>query len=329
MTAAAATSEGKAERRPATVSVVIPAFNAGRYLGDTLRSVLNQTYQPDEVLVIDDGSMDDTAEIGEKVGKPVRVVRQANTGECGARNRGIEEAVGRWIAFLDADDVWEPTKLERQMACVEEAQGSLGSGVQEIVCVHTGFRIVGEECLVPDTPPDVIRGDYSVKSLLLNPLVNTSTAMIRGGLSHRFPTWAKQGGDMIFFAELSHLGRFIYVDEVLAGYRMHGGQVTKQADAWIRHFENRFRWIRENCTSSPGCEAAELESLLKEQVLEWLRLARWNRQWNRYWALREYAGRLNWDGGRPTELDERVYPRSVYWVKDVVDRMREPRATPR
>jgi len=98
------------------VSCIIPAWNAERYLAATLRSVLAQTLVPDEVIVVDDGSTDSTARLAAGFGGPVRVVRQDNAGPAAARNRGIAESSGDLLAFVDADDLWEPVKLERQVA---------------------------------------------------------------------------------------------------------------------------------------------------------------------------------------------------------------------
>jgi glycosyltransferase involved in cell wall biosynthesis len=82
------------------ISVVIPCFNGAQFLRETLESVRHQTYPAHEVIVVDDGSTDDSAAIA---GPPVRVIRQTNQGESVARNRGIDEATANWIAFLDAD----------------------------------------------------------------------------------------------------------------------------------------------------------------------------------------------------------------------------------
>lgn len=98
--------------RPA-VSVVIPAYNAASYIEETLDSVLAQTYRDFETIVIDDGSTDNTGEVISQYGDAVRYIRKENGGSASARNRGIREARGRYIAFLDADDLWIPEKLER------------------------------------------------------------------------------------------------------------------------------------------------------------------------------------------------------------------------
>jgi glycosyltransferase involved in cell wall biosynthesis len=99
-----------------SVSVVIPAYNAEKYLSEALQSVLAQTLLPQEIVVVDDGSTDGTAALAESFGPLVRVIRTANQRAAAGRNLGVKNTTGEWIAFLDADDVWEPSKLEKQMA---------------------------------------------------------------------------------------------------------------------------------------------------------------------------------------------------------------------
>jgi glycosyltransferase involved in cell wall biosynthesis len=95
------------------ISAIVPAFNAEKFLGRALRSALTQNHSPFEVIVVDDGSTDATAEIASAFGKPVRCIRQKRAGVSAARNRGIEAAAGDLVAFLDADDEWLPHHLER------------------------------------------------------------------------------------------------------------------------------------------------------------------------------------------------------------------------
>lgn len=100
------------------VSVLIPCYNAGRYLGLALDSVRNQTYQNFEIIVVDDGSTDDTAAVA--AGNPdVRYIYNAHSGISVTRNLAISHATGEFITFLDADDLWEPTKLEKQVAYMD------------------------------------------------------------------------------------------------------------------------------------------------------------------------------------------------------------------
>lgn len=102
-----------------SLSVVIPAYNCGKYIGRAVDSVLSQSRMPDEVIVVDDGSSDNTADVVCGYGDRVRLVRQDSAGASAARNTGIEAASGEWVAFLDGDDEWLPEKLELQMALLE------------------------------------------------------------------------------------------------------------------------------------------------------------------------------------------------------------------
>jgi glycosyltransferase involved in cell wall biosynthesis len=100
-----------------TVSVVIPAYNAAAFVSRAIDSALAQTVPPLEIIVVDDGSTDDTASVVAKYPSPVRLVRQENGGPAAARNHGVRDSAGEWIGWLDADDTWLPRKIERQLPC--------------------------------------------------------------------------------------------------------------------------------------------------------------------------------------------------------------------
>lgn len=97
------------------VSIVIPVYNGGRFLRTALESVLAQDYQPYEIIIVDDGSSDNTAEVARSV-PGARYYYQANQGVSAARNKGILAARGEYLAFLDADDIWAPEKLSLQVS---------------------------------------------------------------------------------------------------------------------------------------------------------------------------------------------------------------------
>ena len=110
-----------------TVSVIIPYYRASQTIARAVESALGQTVLPLEILIVDDGSPENAAEATKQFGSSVTVIRKPNGGAASARNLGIEHAKGEWIAFLDADDYWEPAKLERQLAS-SEGVGLVGSG---------------------------------------------------------------------------------------------------------------------------------------------------------------------------------------------------------
>ncbi|MGF2035172.1 MAG: glycosyltransferase family A protein [Nostoc sp. CmiVER01] len=119
------------------VSVVIPAYNSLKYLPATMESVLRQTFNDFEVILVNDGSSDNTENWVSQIADPrVKLITQENQGLSGARNTGIAHASGKYIAFLDADDLWEPTKLEKQVLCLEENS--------EIGLVYTWVALIDE-----------------------------------------------------------------------------------------------------------------------------------------------------------------------------------------
>jgi glycosyltransferase involved in cell wall biosynthesis len=105
------------------VSVVIPVRDGGRFLAAAIESVLAQDYEPLEVIVVDDGSTDDSFDTATKFGSPVRLVSQAAQGVAAALNHGVQQSSGGLLAFVDADDLWTPGKLNRQAALLAEQPG--------------------------------------------------------------------------------------------------------------------------------------------------------------------------------------------------------------
>jgi len=103
-----------------SVSVIIPTYNNASYIKETIDSVLNQSCRPDQVIVVDDGSTDDTENLVKRYQPRVDYLYQEHSGASTARNKGVEHANGLYIAFLDSDDLWEAEKLEIQMRCMHE-----------------------------------------------------------------------------------------------------------------------------------------------------------------------------------------------------------------
>jgi glycosyltransferase involved in cell wall biosynthesis len=105
------------------VSIIVPVYNGERYLAEAIESVLAQTYRPIEIIVVDDGSTDRTADVARSFSETVRCYSQPNSGCGAARNTGIQRAQGRFLAFLDADDLWVKEKLSVQMPVLEATPG--------------------------------------------------------------------------------------------------------------------------------------------------------------------------------------------------------------
>jgi glycosyltransferase involved in cell wall biosynthesis len=122
---------------PVLVSIIIPTYNRADILGRSILSVLDQSYRPIEVIVVDDGSTDHTMEMLAPFGDRIRVVRQENRGPSAARNAGVAQAEGEIIAFLDSDDTWEPEKLERQVRLLQQ-------GGNDVVCCVCNAALISE-----------------------------------------------------------------------------------------------------------------------------------------------------------------------------------------
>jgi len=104
----------------ALISCIVPVYNGARYLRESLDSIAAQTYQALEIIVVDDGSTDNSAKVAAAFPAPIQLCSQSNAGPAAARNLGVRRAKGDFLAFLDADDLWHPEKLARQMACFQQ-----------------------------------------------------------------------------------------------------------------------------------------------------------------------------------------------------------------
>jgi glycosyltransferase involved in cell wall biosynthesis len=205
---------------PKSVSVVIPTYNYGRFIGEAIRSVLDQTCPPSEIIVVDDGSTDETPAVVQEFGNAVMYIRQGNAGVCAARNRGVSESRGELISFLDADDTWEPTNLEKQVARFESDD--------EIDMVHCAMREFDDE--TGETTRFYMEGaEEGVAdnlllwegSLIVGP--GSGLTVSRKAFDHvgGFDTRMKVGEDWDFCYRVARLFKIAFVAEPLVNYRKH------------------------------------------------------------------------------------------------------------
>ncbi len=205
-----------------TVSVVIPAYNAARYVEDAVDSVLGQTFRDVEVLVVDDGSTDGTEAVLSRYGNAIRYLRQENRGVSAARNRGIQESTGRYVAFLDADDMWFPEKLDRQIAALE-------SSGQHRACYSA--HVICTEALTPLAVQRSVRHGSTLEDLLLrgNVVGTPSSVLCERSLFSivdRFDPRLSQCADWDMWVRLATITEFLYLDEPLVTYRQHGSNMS-------------------------------------------------------------------------------------------------------
>ena len=210
------------------ISVVIVVFNGERYLRQAIESALEQTCPPYEVVVIDDGSTDSSVAIVRSFGDKVILRTQLNQGPSAARNFGSEVSSGEWIAYLDADDYWFPTKLEQQIAVIQR-EPSAG-------LIYTGRTQVSEDgrsVVIPANEPRWNKRRLRFR----NPMFPT-TVLVRRSLAQQHP-WdvsLRSSVDWWFFYELSKVAGFAVVPDSTAVFRIHAESLTHRDWRSVLHY---------------------------------------------------------------------------------------------
>lgn len=224
--------------------MVIPCFNRETQIRKAIDSVLCQTYLPHEIIVVDDGSTDNSSKAAAAIDPRVKVIKQENKGAAAARNRGIKASTGDWIAFLDSDDVWHPRKLELQAKVAADFPKSVVIFTDtctrrgnDLICrsrfdlggLRENAKLVGEKFLECD------RSFFQI--MLTQSRVITSAAMVRRDVRRfEFPESIWGAEDWALWLSLILEGNFIGIDEIL---------VTMEAgDDNLTHLSGRGKLLR-------------------------------------------------------------------------------------
>jgi glycosyltransferase involved in cell wall biosynthesis len=238
------------------VSVVIPAFNGERFIGRTLDSVLGQTYQPVEIVVVDDGSTDQTPHIVEAAAARddrIRSFRMQNSGVAAARNFGVYQARGELIAPLDADDLWHPQKLALQVEVMRNSSAKVGL----VYC--WSLDIDENDRIIPPIRDKSIAQGCVVEELASknNFLENGSVPLIRrsyldavGGYD-LLPTYSGSEDWKLYFA-LAEICEFAVVPSHLVGYRRLSTSMSRNIAAMERSINHVEEWILERSPNLPA-----------------------------------------------------------------------------
>jgi glycosyltransferase involved in cell wall biosynthesis len=261
------------------VSVVMPCYNAGRYLEESVASALGQSWPEVELIVVDDGSTDGSVEVLDRLvasnAGRMQLHRQSRMGPFPARNHGLRHAKGELIAFLDGDDTWRPDFLAHMHAALLE------SGADVVYCGWQNFGD-GAPGVEPFVPPDYAAGDAVAEFLRSCPwpihaaLIRRPVIDAVGGFSER--RFSAMDYDL-WLRILAHTRRMVRVPEVMAFYRWHaGGQVSsvkwrQVLDALVA----RTDFIRENPQLVGHLSAEKLHALTEDQVLRQAYRAVWHR----------------------------------------------------
>ena len=222
------------------VSVVIPAYNAARFIERTLKSALRQTYRNLQILVIDDGSTDDTRSVAEAVianDDRVRIISVPNGGVAKARNIGIAESTGGFVAFLDADDLWHPRKIELQLSTL------LASSDDRAAAVYPFSRVIDLDDRVMGPANTFGCNGYVLARLLYAKFIGNGSSLLVcreaavrvGGYES---SWAARGiggcEDLDFELKLAAEHRLVVVPRFLVGYRVYKGNMSSDGSRMAR-----------------------------------------------------------------------------------------------
>lgn len=197
------------------ISIVIPFYNRFKWLEQAIKSVLDQKYQDFEIILIDDGSTSDINNYINLKHTKIRYYRQNNKGPASARNLGVEKSRGKYIAFLDSDDLFLPNKLAIQIAVMEENPN--------VILSHTSYQYFGSSTIYQSTSHSGKLSGRVYPDIIFNCLIATPTVMLRkkklGQL--RFEEKLKVGEDVVLWIRIAQRSEIIGIDKVLTRVRQH------------------------------------------------------------------------------------------------------------
>ena len=227
------------------VSILIPAYNALAYLPETLESVLQQTFTDFEVLIINDGSSDGIVQWASQIADSrIKLISQVNQGVSVARNTGIEQARGEYVAFLDADDLWEPTKLEKQVRCFENEPA--------VGLVYTWAALI--DSLGKPTGrifASNVEGNVWKQIVVDDMISNGSSPMIRRSCFETvgvFDPNTSNSADRDMWTRIAARYPFKVIKEPLTLYRIHSNSMSRKRQEAIQDLR---RVIEKNFQSAP------------------------------------------------------------------------------
>lgn len=221
------------------ISVVVPAYNAADTLCDSVRSALDQTHRNLEVIIVDDGSTDQTRVVASKLvetDQRVRYVHKQNGGVASARNRGIAEARGEFVATLDADDLWHPTKLERQLDRFEQSGPETALVYAWCCWIDEIGNVFG--CGQPTQLEGSIFPEMCVGNVIIsgsNALVRREILIAAGGFDESLRARRAQGcEDWKVYLQIAERHKIAMVPEYLVGYRIVPGSMSDDVQQMMR-----------------------------------------------------------------------------------------------
>ena len=217
------------------ISAVIPAYNSADFIADAIASIVKQTHPVDEIIIVDDGSADNTEQVVQGIFGAIRYYKQANQGPSAARNQGVKMAGGDWIAFLDADDQWTPDKIEKQLAAlarypelqliagdmaeIDSQNRLLTPSVLDKHQLLQDFRQLGGQPM-----------PHALTALLRKNFIPTGTVLVRRDVvlaAGLFNESIRFGEDLELWAKIAARHAITCLPQILMLRRLHGNNATQ------------------------------------------------------------------------------------------------------
>jgi glycosyltransferase involved in cell wall biosynthesis len=289
---------------PPEVDVVIPLFNKSKYVEQAVRSALDQSLPPSRVIVADDGSTDGSSDIVEMmVASDPRILllrneRGSGSGEGRTRHRGIAASTAPFIAFLDADDWWEPAKLERQMPLFADERVGLVNCACNFVTPEGRFLFVRQVDPLP--PPDKLYEAVRLETYAV--IGSASAAVVRRSMWDRTTGFsdAKFAADWRAWCSCAEQGYFASVPEALTNYRVGVSGASTRADTFVRWLKRYDEWMEDEAFMEKVLRRARTLAIAPQ--IEALRFG----------ANRELLERIRKEGGI---TGQRLFDSSAaYWL---------------
>ena len=209
------------------VSVIIPAYNSEEYIVDTIKSVLAQTYKQIEIIVIDDGSTDGTSNILKPYIHKIKYIKKENGGASSARNKGIVNSNGDYVAFLDADDLWRKNKIEKQMAIFKE--------FPDVGLVYCDSSTFDKEGVIHSSLSEIVETPTGnvLEAMIVHNFLNNSSIVVKRVCFDIAGLWNENlinGNDYDMWLRVASHYNFWFVDQVLVDTRYHSHGLSSMTD---------------------------------------------------------------------------------------------------
>jgi glycosyltransferase involved in cell wall biosynthesis len=269
---------------PPKLSVIIASYNHQDYIAETLRSLEQQTYQDFEIIIVDDGSTDKTVEVAKNAQSRAQIYTQQNQGVVAARNRGVNLAKGRYICFVDSDDVVLPERFAKQVAMLD-GDDDLGLVFADALIIDSQGAEIGK---FSDVYP-IVPGDTAQMLAMHYCFTPMITVMVRADVLRKTGPFKKPGpiSDYMKWIEVAHISKVHYDPEPLGCWRRHRASTSKQANK-VKSYAKTRTALKRILRKYPTLQAEIGNRIVKRYSRSYFLTAFWLAADGNVWRARKY-----------------------------------------